>query len=224
MKENLFPKYTIARKIVMALTGLGLIGFLVMHLAGNLLVFVSPDIFNEYSYKLISNPLIYVAEAILLILFIYHAVEAIVLKRLQLKARPIGYEEQESLGRRSVYSRSMLYTGIIVVVFVVVHVATMKFGIGIQDSFDAEHGRRDLFNVVAMVFANPIWVIFYLLCLLAVGFHVAHALQSSLRTLGLSERRMIDRMKSISLTLALVLVVGFSTIPIYFLFFYEVAQ
>lgn len=201
----------------MALTGLLLFGFLVTHLAANLMLYVSPDKYNLYGHTLTKNPLIYVAEAALLLLFLYHIVDAITLKLGEAKARPQENEAREALGKSTVYSRTMIWSGLAILVFVIIHVATFKFGKYIPTVVEGQQ-IRDLYALVKEKFANPWYSGFYVAMMILLGFHLAHALQSSLRTLGFAERRWLRAAKILSLLVALLFTVGFGSMPIYFYF------
>ena len=97
-RGSTFISSSIGTKILIALTGLALFGFLIAHLAGNLLVFVSPAAFNDYAHKLVSNPLIYLAEAGLAALFVLHVLKAV--HQLDLEsARPSGGLRAQAMGR-----------------------------------------------------------------------------------------------------------------------------
>src|SRR5687768_6460911 len=123
-------KSTIVRKQIVALTGLALSGFVLMHMSGNCLMFFGPAVYNEYSHKLITNPLIYVAEVGLVAMFLIHIVLAVGLTLENRKARPVApgaipsaHEKRARFG-----SKSMVLTGILVFVFLVLHLITFKFG------------------------------------------------------------------------------------------------
>jgi len=216
---KLSPSSTIGRKLVMAVTGILLIGFLVEHLLGNLLLFDNDhQKYNEYAHYLISNPFIYIAELILLLLFVYHAVEAIVIYLGERNVRPVAYGQSEALGKRTVYSVTMIWTGLILLVFLVIHIATFKYGADyhVHNPLGQDTGVRDLYKLVAEKFRNPLYSGFYVLCMLCLGFHMGHALQSAVRTLGITHRGWLARIKLLSLAIALVFTIGFGSMPIYF--------
>ncbi len=114
-------KSTIGKKLVMAVTGLLLFGFLVTHVAGNLLLFVGEEAFNDYAHMLESNPLLPLAEVGLLALFGVHIACAISLTLQNKKARPTPYEEKQWAGARSLGSSTMIISGMLVTLFLVVH-------------------------------------------------------------------------------------------------------
>jgi succinate dehydrogenase / fumarate reductase cytochrome b subunit len=201
----------------MAATGLLLIGFLIMHMSANLLVIFDKEAYNNYSHKLISNPLIYLAEAILLGLFVFHFVEGILFHLRNRKARPQPYGLKSGAGgasRRSLASRTMILSGLVLLVFVPLHIETFKFGAW-YDSVGHEH-VRDLHRLVIEVFHSPLYVVWYLFALPILGAHAFHGFSSAFESLGLPYRPWLAMAGR---TLAVVLTVGFMAVPIYVWFF-----
>ncbi len=210
----MLPSSSIIKKVVMAATGVLLIGFLISHLAANCLMFAGPDMYNEYSHKLVSNPLIYVAEAGLLLLFGYHIVLGIIVTLKNRSARPKSYAVSNSLGERSLASSTMIISGGLILVFLVVHLWTFKFGTDVAPP--SEDGVRNLYALVVTRFQSPIYSIFYILCMAVLGLHLSHAIQSSCRTFGISHPLYLGHIRRISYVLAVGFAVGFSIFPIYF--------
>src|SRR5690348_3513769 len=125
---------SIGSKFLIALTGLFLLVFLIAHLAGNLLFIAGPDAFNEYSHKLVSNPLVYVAEAGLVVVFLLHIFKTVGMYAGSFAARPQRYAKKKwaksknERSRKSFSSTTMILTGTITLVFVVTHLLTFKYG------------------------------------------------------------------------------------------------
>jgi len=122
---------SIGRKLLMGASGLLLLAFLVVHVAGNLVLFAGRAAFNGYSHHLVSNPLIYVAEVGLLVLFLAHLVSGIVVARDNRAARPTAYVVKRRAGgvsHKSFASTTMILTGLFVLVFVPLHLWTFKWG------------------------------------------------------------------------------------------------
>jgi succinate dehydrogenase / fumarate reductase cytochrome b subunit len=141
----------------MGATGLLLIGFLVVHLTGNLLVFAGPAA-QRYSHALISNHLIYVAELALLVLFVHLAI-GIALTRANSAARPVAYATRRRAGHtsnKSLASTTMIFSGLVVLVFVPIHLWTFKFGAWYQTAETPP--IRDLYRLVVEVFRDPLHV------------------------------------------------------------------
>jgi succinate dehydrogenase / fumarate reductase cytochrome b subunit len=203
---------TIGRKVLMGATGLLLIGFLVAHLAGNLLLFVGPEAFNDYSEALVSNPLIYVAELGLLGLFVAHLASGIAVTLQNRAARPIGYHHQASAGHtshKSIASSTMILSGVVVLAFVPLHLWTFKFGTHYVSPTDP--GVRDLHRLVIEAFQQPLYAGWYVLAMIVIGFHLWHGFGSGLESLGVTSRKPL---RIVGQVLAVVLAGGFLLIPL----------
>ncbi len=210
----LYPQSSIAKKAVMALTGLALFGFLITHLLGNFLLFAGPHVYNLYSHKLISNPLIYGAEAFLLAIFLFHVALAIKVTLENRNARPQGYVVTNALGKKTLASSTMMISGIIIFAFLIIHIKSFKFGVDVVPP--SAEGVRDLYALVITRFQNPAYAILYILCMLVLGFHLSHALQSAARTFGLSHPKYIAVADCFSRGLGIAFAIGYSIFPIYF--------
>ena len=203
---------SIGRKVLMALTGLLLSAFLVAHLAGNLLVFVGAEAFNEYSEAMLSNPLIYVAEIGLLVLFVAHFVSGILMYRQSQAARPIAYEKKERAGHtshKSIASTTMIFSGLFLLVFVPLHLLTFKFGTHYTTT--TEPAMRDLYRLVIEVFSSPAYVLFYIVSMAIVGFHLWHGVGSAFQSAGLYSRK---GLRTFGQIFAIAIAGGFLIIPV----------
>lgn len=210
---------TVATKILLGLTGLSLVGFLCVHLIGNLLLYVGPAAFNAYSHALISNPLVIPAEIGLAALFLIHAFEAVTMWLSNRSARPVPYQRTQNAGgasRRSLASTTMIWTGLVMFGFLIVHVATMKYGAWYTVPGTEE---RDLYRLVAETFQQPVWVAFYAVCMVLVGVHVWHGFSSAFESLGLNHPNLTPKVIALGRLLALVFGVGFFSIPLWMFFF-----
>lgn len=206
-----FIRSSVGRKVLMAATGLLLIGFLVAHLAGNLLIFKSAEAFNSYSESLVSNPLIYIAEIGLLVLFLGHLVTGILVTLRNRSSRPHGYADSRWAGHtshKSWASTTMILSGIVVLVFVPLHILTFKFG-----TYYTAPGSdmRDLHRLVVEVFQNPAWVAWYVLSMVVIGFHLWHGFGSAFETLGVHYRKPLRRFGK---ALAVIVAGGLLLIPV----------
>jgi succinate dehydrogenase / fumarate reductase cytochrome b subunit len=207
-----FLTSSIGRKMLMGTTGLLLLAFLVVHLAGNVLVFAGPATFNEYSHKLIANPLVYVAEIGLLVLFVAHLVSGILVARANARARPRGYVVKRRAGgasHKSVASTTMIFSGLLILAFVPLHLWTFKYGAHYAAAGDP--AIRDLYRLVVEIFSRPLEVVWYVLAMIVIGFHLWHAFGSGLESLGVDYRRSL---RWFGQGLAVVLTAGFVLIPI----------
>jgi succinate dehydrogenase / fumarate reductase cytochrome b subunit len=201
---------SIGKKQLMALTGLALTAFLVAHLAGNFLVFAGPDTFNGYSAALEGNPLLIPAEVVLLLVYVLHVLLAIAVTIENRKARPVSYVTKRREGGKTLASATMLYSGIIIFVFVVLHLITFKF---------ADREGTTLYDIEVRVFQSLPYVIWYVFAVAVVGLHVSHGFQSSFRTLGLVHPKYLRIVDRSSRILGLALAVGYASIPIWVFLF-----
>ncbi len=209
---------TVSTKLLIALTGLALVLYLIVHLAGNLIFFLGPASFNGYAHTLVSNPLILPVEIGLAAIFIVHIYEAVVMWLGNRSARPDRYYKKAWRGapsRKSPASSTMIYTGLLTLLFVVLHVKTFRYGVYYQVANSEE---RDLYRLVREVFQNPVVVAFYELCLVLVGFHLWHGFASAFESLGVDQRRYTPRILLASKILAIVLGAGFLFIPLWIYF------
>lgn len=203
-----FLTSSIGKKTFMALTGLSLVGFLVVHLAGNLTLYSSNEAFNEYAHKLESlGLLLNLAEVGLLGLFVVHIGIALRLSRENASARPQAYQVRNSMGRKTIASSSMMITGLIVAVFLVIHVIDFrvaKLGGNIDDLALAVRARL----------GTPLGAMIYLGGVIALGIHLSHAIQSALQTLGANHPKWTPILTGVGRGLAAVLTLGFASFPV----------
>ena len=198
-----FLSSPIGKKMGMALTGLILYGFLVGHLTGNLLLLKDDGgrSFNAYSDFLINHPLLIPAEIFLVIVFALHLFLAISVTRDNRRARTVGYQTTQSVGGRSFASHTMIYSGVVILVFLVLHLKTFKYG-------DKPSG---LYDLVLATFQQTGYLIWYAVAMLVLGFHLWHAFHSAFQTLSIRS----DKIKSLGLVLCLFLALGFGFLPVY---------
>ena len=216
---------TVAKKFLLALTGLSLFIFVGVHLAGNLLLFVGPEAFNYYSHTLMSlGGLLYVVEAILVAFFLLHFVTGAAVTWANWSARPDRYHVAGRKGgpsRMTLSSRTMIWTGLVVLVFTVIHVATFKYGPGEAEGYVAMvDGQpvRDLYRLVVETFGNEVYVIWYVLAMILLGFHLSHGFWSAVQSLGIHGRRWTPILYGLGVVAAVLLGVGFLVIPVWFYF------
>ncbi len=225
-KNNPF-KTTVGRKLVMAVSGIFLMLFLVVHLAGNLTM-LFPDggeMFNAYAHKLESmGVLLYVAEAGLLAIFLFHVISAFQVYAEKKRATKGGrYAVEASKGgpsKKSVASRSMIYTGIILLLFIPLHIWMFKFNAGSPIPTTEVGGKevKDLFQVVVQAFSNPAIAFGYTAVMLLLGFHLRHGFWSALQSIGAMNPRWSPLIYTLGLVFALLMAGGFLFLPLYFFF------
>lgn len=206
---------SVGTKLLIGLTGLALFAYLILHLAGNALIFAGPDVFNEYSHALISNPLILPIEVGLLAIFLLHVYKAVSNYVANHAARPLGYGMKKYAGhtsRKSVASSTMIWSGVVILLFLLVHVKQFKYGAWYQ----VENTEvRDLARTEFEVFSQPLWVAFYGVCTLLVGLHLRHGISSGFQSLGFDHPVYTRRLTRWGVVLAAIIGGGLALIPIW---------
>jgi succinate dehydrogenase / fumarate reductase cytochrome b subunit len=218
MSSNFFKSFmmsSIGKKTVMAKTGLALCGFLITHLIGNCLIFVGADQFNLYAHTLVSNPAIYIAEAILVILFLSHIFMAVKLVIENKVARPIGYAMKKATGGGATFaSATMPYTGFIILIFLVTHIMHFKYGTNYSTVVDGVE-MRDIFRTVIEYFSSPIWVVWYVVAMTTLGIHLSHGFQSAFQSLGFNHPKYTPIIKCVGILFSIFIAIGFSSLAIF---------
>jgi succinate dehydrogenase / fumarate reductase cytochrome b subunit len=206
---------SVMKKQVMGVTGLLLCGFLLTHLAGNCLIYVGSDAFNLYAHTLITNPLIYVAEAILAAIFLSHIGLAVKLTIENKAARPVNYYIKQKTGRGATFASStMPYTGMIILIFLIKHLIDFKFGPVYMTTVDGVE-MRDIYKTVVMHFQSPINVVWYIFAMLALGVHVSHGFWSAFQSIGFSHPKYNCLIKCASKGFAVLVTLGYAALPIF---------
>lgn len=215
---TMFLKSTIGRKYIMALTGLIWAGFVLVHMAGNFLLFVSADAYNAYSHALTSGKIIYLAEAVLVLSLIPHVVTAITLTLKNKSARDRGYATSASEKGASFASKTMPVQGMLILLFIVLHLIGFKYGTYYETTVDGVV-MRDIFKLVVETFKNPLMTAWYLVALVVLGLHLSHGISSVFQSLGLLSRANQKVIKTIALAYAVLVAGGFLVQPIYIFLF-----
>ncbi len=214
-----FFKSTIGRKQSVGLAGLLLSGFVLTHMLGNMLIFMGPRAYNEYSHALISNPLIYLAEAGLLLFFVVHIVWALQLQLRNWSSRETPYVIKPNREKRtSLTARTLWFQGIVILIFLVLHLITFKYGTFYNVNY-GEGEIRDLFRLLVEVFQQPGYVVWYLIALILLAYHLSHGVASSIQTLGFNHPKYTPMVKKMGLGFALIVCLGFISQPLYIFLF-----
>ena len=211
---------SVGTKLLMGLTGIALFVYMLLHLAGNALIFAGLDMFNAYSHALISNPLIVPIEIGLLVVFLVHIYKAGTNWVGNRAARPVGYMTKEPAGhtsRKTLSSSTMIWSGLVILVFVIIHVKQFKFGSFYQVT---DSDVRDLARTEIEVFQNPAWVVLYVVATLLVGLHLRHGFASAFQSLGLDHPLYTRRLTALGIVFALLIGVGLAIIPVWVYFTY----
>ncbi|WP_051205472.1 succinate dehydrogenase cytochrome b subunit [Salinimicrobium xinjiangense] len=218
----IFLKNSITRKNLMAITGLFLSFFLIIHLLGNLQLLLPAEEaqlqYNSYSRLLGGNILVKLVAYVLYLCIILHTLDAIYLSYKRKKANGISYS-YDRRGRASTwYSRNMMALGIIIFVFLVIHFKDFwyhyKFG---ELPLDA-NGNKDLYTLVVVAFEELWYVILYIIAILALGYHLLHGVFSAHRTIGLYHPMYNSMVQVLGVVFAVAITVGYIVIPLYLYF------
>ena len=184
-RSGLFSS-SVGTKIVIGITGVALVLYLLIHIAGNLVVFLGPAAYNKYAYFLEGNPLLPVVEIGLLLLFLIHIYKTIRMFLGNQSTRPVRYAKKQYAGppsRKTFASSTMIVSGLWLVAFLIVHVKTFRFGV--EQEWPA--GGRDLYLLEMQAFTNPLIVGFYVISMVVVGSHLWHGVSSAFQSLGLDK-------------------------------------
>ncbi len=222
MSRNPIPLNNLGRKNLMALTGLFLCFFLVIHLAGNLQLLLPAERaqlqYNLYSELLSHNIIIKLISYLLYASILLHALYAFLLevKRRVATGQAYAYDRRKQVSPW--YRRQMTFLGVLLLVFLVVHMKNFwyvyKFGFVPLDSV----GRKDLYIIVANAYKQWWYVLFYVICMLALGYHLWHGFYSAFQTLGLYHKKYGRWMKIAGQAFSVIVTAGFIFIPIYMYF------
>lgn len=212
---------SIGRKQVVGLTGLGLCGFLLTHMAGNMLILVSPQAYNEYSHALITNHLIYVAEIGLLGLFLLHFALATAHTVMGFRGRETQYAVRSNGAKGTSWiQRSLWPQGAVILLFLILHLATFKYGPYYTATYNGVE-MRDLHQLVIDVFHQPGYVAWYVFALLILCLHLSHGFGSAFQTLGVNHPRYQRPIRMASLAYAAIITLGFLSQPFYVYFIHN---
>jgi succinate dehydrogenase / fumarate reductase cytochrome b subunit len=205
---------TVGAKILIGITGIALFLYLVIHIAGNLVIFFGPTVFNRYAYILESNPLLPVVELGLLAIFLIHVYKTIRNYLQNQAARPVAYAKKRNAGppsRKTVASTTMIFSGLWLLVFIIIHVKAFRYG----TEYEWPAGGRDLYRQEMENLSNPLVVGFYVLSMLVVGSHLYHGIASSLQSLGVDHHRWTPRLLTAGKVVAVLIAGGFAVIAVW---------
>lgn len=207
---------TVGMKWLMGITGLVLSGFVVVHMLGNLQIYLGPDAINGYAEALRHQPaLLWIARLVLLTAFALHITAAVRITQLNRAARPHGYELW-SPQVTSYAARTMFMGGVILFTFVLYHLAHFTFGVTHPEHFrlhDAQ-GRHDVYGMVVLGFRQPLVSFFYLLAMIPLMLHLQHGVSSFLQTFGLNHPRYNRVIRLLGPVVGLIVFLGNCSIPL----------
>ena len=202
----------------MALTGLFLCSFLVIHFLGNITLYTNPVQFNEYTRFMSSNPIIRVMEIVLVAGFLTHIIDAIMLTRANKKAQPVKYAMDKK--QSSWYSRNMGLTGSVILAFLVLHLQSFwygyKFGSPAYATDSAGLPIKDMYTMVIEAFGEFWYSGLYVIAVTLLGIHLNHGFQSAFQSVGLRHKKYTPTIKMLGTAFSILISLGFISFPIYF--------
>jgi succinate dehydrogenase / fumarate reductase, cytochrome b subunit len=207
---------TIGKKYVMAITGLIWFGYLIVHLWGNLKIYAGPSFLNDYGgwLRTVGDPffgfsqLLWLIRLVLIPAFVVHVWAAIALTARDRASRPRNYEVRKNL-ESTIASRTMIWGGLFILLFVIYHVLDFTFGT-VNPGFEEGNIYR---NVIASFRIWPV-AVFYILAMIAVGLHLLHGIWSTFQTLGWNTARSNRLIRNLATFFALALTIGNISIPV----------
>jgi succinate dehydrogenase cytochrome b subunit len=206
---------SVGTKLLIGITGLALFIYLLIHIAGNLLIFFGPGVFNRYAYVMeVGNPLLPVIEIGLLLVFLLHIYKAVTMFIANQSARPVGYVKKKYAGRpsrKTIASSTMIVSGLWLLIFLVIHVKAFRF----SPEYEWPAGGRDLYRQEMETFASPLMVGFYVLSMVIVGSHLWHGIASSFQSLGADNPTWTPRVLTAGKVIAVALAGAFIVIALW---------
>ena len=206
---------SVGTKILIGVTGVLLFTYLLIHIAGNALVFFGPDVFNNYSYVMeVRNPLLLIIEIALLLVFLLHIYKTIRMYLGNRAARPARYIKKKWAGRpsrKTIASSTMIVSGLWLLAFLVIHVKAFRF----SPVYEWPAGGRDLYRQEFENLSNPLVVGFYVLSMLVVGSHLWHGFSSAFQSLGVDHPRVTPLLLKAGKVFAVVIAGGFMIIAVW---------
>jgi succinate dehydrogenase / fumarate reductase cytochrome b subunit len=198
---------SVGKKLLMAVTGLIFCIFLTAHLAGNMTLYFGKDLFNAYAAHLHAlGPLVTVFGWGLLLFGLIHVGTGLFLFYQNFRARPVRYGVNKRAKGRTLGSGTMPYTGVILLLFVIMHLFNFHF-------VDKTH--TTIFDIVSTAFSKPGYVVVYTFAMIVAAVHVSHGFWSAFQTLGANHPKYTPFLRGLSLVFSLVVGIGFGFIPIY---------
>jgi succinate dehydrogenase / fumarate reductase cytochrome b subunit len=209
-----FLTSSIGKKIVMALTGLFLISFLIVHCAINAMIFYndSGETFTHWAHFMATNPIIRTVEIFLVIGFLIHIIQGLILWKQNRRSRPVRYRYIKHPKQSTWYSRSMTLLGTLILLFLVIH--TSNFWIPNRRHQFITGEELPLYQMMLTTFQNPLEVIIYLLGCFSLLWHLLHGFRSAFQSLGLSHVKYNRAIDFAGRAFAIIVSIIFAMMPI----------
>lgn len=210
---------TLGKKLLMALTGLFLILFLVVHLVGNLQLLLpdNGESFNLYAEGMANNPLIRVVSIGNFAFIILHVIYSILLTRLNKKSRPVGYAESAASTNSAWSSRNMGILGTLILIFLLVHLKGFYYEVKFGEMPMVDYAGvtyKNVFAIVAAAYSNILYVAFYVVSMGFLAFHLSHGFASAFQTLGLNHVKYSPLIQKVGIAFSILVPALFALIPI----------
>lgn len=206
---------SIGRKVLMALTGLFLISFLIVHALINSLIFVNDGgvTFTRWAHFMATNPIIRTIEIVLVVGFLLHIFQGLLLWKKNRDARgPVNYMVNSASKNSTWYSRSMTLLGTLILLFLVIH--TSNFWIPNRKHQFLTGEELPLYQMMISTFSNPIEVVIYLLGCVSLFWHLLHGFKSSFQSLGLNHLKYNKAIATVGTLFSVVISLLFASMPI----------
>ena len=191
---------TIGLKVIMAASGAGLVLFVLQHMVGNLQVFAGPGVYNDYAAFMQG----------------LGAIKWVALSRRNRAARPQAYSGGLATKATSVHARWMLGSGLVVLTYLAYHIAHFTLGVVHSEHFGAidSLGRHDVYDNFVLSFQNPVITTLYCVANVALASHLAHAVTSTFRTLGISQARLKSPLAKVGPAIGVTVAAGNLAMPL----------
>lgn len=216
VKTGGYLSSSVGKKLVLAVTGLLLFGFVIGHMLGHLQMFAGPDKYNSYAKMLKDlGPVLWVIRFVLAVIFLAHVGTAIRVTMENRKARPVGYYKYGT-NVASYASRTMIMSGMLVLAFLVYHLLHFTAGVTNPEYHDFKDslGRADVYRMFVTAFLNPAVLVSYIVSVFLLCFHLSHGLSSLFQTLGANSPKLDPKLKGGALLISVLIFIGYASVPL----------
>ena len=215
-EQHHYKTSSIGRKILMAITGMCLIGFVTGHLLGNLQIFIGQDQLNTYAQALKNLGFVtYLIRAIILVIAILHIYSGLLLYFHNKASRPVDYKFNNTI-QASLASRTMVWSGLGIFFFVVYHLLHYTFIVTNPEYANLHDnlGRHDVYSMIVLGFQNYFISAVYIIAMLFLAYHLSHAVSSLFQSMGWNKKELEHKLKLIANAYAILILIGYVSIPI----------
>ena len=218
MSKSALIKSSLAKKYWMSATGLFLCLFLIGHLAGNLQFLLPAEeallTFNKYAKFMTTNPFVKVLSYLTYFSILFHAVDGILLVMQNKRARPVQYAYNKPNVNSTWASRNMGLLGAVVLFFIIVHMRSFWYEMHFGSIALDVNGNKDLYTITAAAFQELWYVVMYVLCMIAIAFHLSHGFASAFQSIGANHAKYSPIIKKVGAAFGILIPLAFAIIPI----------